>query len=273
MIGASDRIDLAAGVSLSNGRLGDVVRGSSWPLNDSGIFVLGRVGRPLDVVVRELAEAFDLPLDVARFDVLQFVWTLNALALVNVVQSGSRLRRLADWLVLVLRLAPAGALPTPLTRRRPLDTGSARRGVASGLRASSSRAIAIAAVSTIALLPLVGLAGGSGRPAALIVALGIGTGVGVGLHEAGHVALLRGVPSALVVRGHRTFVLHAPLGPVRRSLVAVSGPVMAVGLGLALVVLGAAVSELAVVVLGLPLAAHALSLTVLAGDGRTACGI
>ena len=96
-----------------NAQVADVVRGRSWPLNSSGVFILERVGHRLDVVVREFAEAFDLPLDVARFDALQFIWTLNALALVNVKQSGSRLRRAVEWLGLALRLAPAGALPGP----------------------------------------------------------------------------------------------------------------------------------------------------------------
>jgi len=273
MIAESDCVDLAPGVSLANAHLADVVRGSSWPLNNSGVFILERVGLRLDVVVRELAEAFDLPLDVARFDVLQFIWTLNALALVNVIQSGSRLRRGADWLGLAARLAPAGALPTPITRRRPLDTGSALRGAASSLRASISRVIAIAAASTLALLPLAAIAGGSGRSWCAAVALGVATGMGVGLHEAGHAASLRGVPSVLVLRGRRTFVLHAHLDPVRRSLVAVAGPAVAAALGFGLVGLGAAGAEPSVVILGLPLAAHALSLTVIGGDGRAACGI
>lgn len=273
MIAESDRVDLASGVSLANTHLADVVRGCSWPLNNSGVFLLERVGCRLDVVVPELAEAFDLPLDVARFDALQFIWTLNALALVNITQSGSRFRRMADWLGLAFRLAPAGALPAPITRRRPLDTGSALRGVASSLRGCMSRVIAISAVSTVALLPLAAIVGTSGRLGPLAVTLGVATGMGVGLHEAGHVASLRGVPSALVVRGRRTFVLHAPLGPVRRTLVAVAGPAVAVVAGLALVGLGGMESEPSLVISGLPLAAHALSLTMIGGDGRAACGV
>jgi len=273
VIAESDSVDLASGVSLSNAHLADVIRERSWPLNESGAFILERVGHRLDIIVRELAETFGVPLDVARFDVLQFIWTLNALALVNIIQSGSRLRRVTDWLGLAARLAPAGALPTPITRRSPLDTGSALRGAASSLRASISRVIAIAAASTLALLPLAAIVGGSGRFGSLALALGIATGTGVGLHEAGHVASLRGVPSALVLRGRRTFVLHAPLGPVRRSLVAVAGPAVAAAAGIALVAIGAAGSQPSIVILGLPLAAHALSLTVIAGDGRAACGI
>ena len=98
MIAESDRIDLASGVSLSCMHVADVVRGCSWPLNSSGAFVLERAGDRLDTVVNELASAFDLPVDVARFDVLQFVWTLNAQALVNVRQSGTLLRRTADFI-------------------------------------------------------------------------------------------------------------------------------------------------------------------------------
>ena len=273
MIAASDRIDLASGVSLSHSQVADVVRGRSWPLNSSGVFILERVGQRLDDVVRELAEAFDLPLDVARFDALRFIWTLNALALVNVEQNGSRVRRGVEWLGFALRLAPAGALPSSITRRRPLDTGGVLRGVVSALGASTGRVSAIATVATAALLPLTATVSGSGPSGSLALALGVATGVGVGLHEAGHVATLRGVPSALVTRGPRTYVLHAPVGPARRSLVAVAGPALAAVTGLALVVLGAAGSEPVIVCLGLPFAAHALSLTVIGGDGRAACGL
>jgi hypothetical protein len=273
MIVDTDHVDFPLGVSMSNGHLEDVVRGRSWPLNDSGVFVLGRVGRPLEAVVRELAEAFGLPLDVARLDVLQFVWTLNALALINVVQSGSRFRRSADWLGLAARLVPAGALPAPIARRHPLDTGGLRRAVVSSLRATGFRVVIIAAASTIALLPLAAVLGGQGDVLLLALALGAGTGIGVGFHEAGHVASLRGVSSALVLHGRRTFVLHAPLGSGRRSLVAISGPAAAVATGLVFVVSGATIVSPGLVLLGLPLAAHALSLTVVGGDGRSACGI
>lgn len=271
MIVDTDRLELPSGVSSAGGQLEDVVRGCKWPLNASGTFVLGRVGCPLETVVRELAETFDLPLDVARFDVLRFVWMLNALALVNLVHSGSRLRRSADWFALAVRLLPAGALPTPMARRCPLDTVSVRRAVASTLRAASGRVAAVTASSTVALLAFVAAVGGRGFVLAL--ALGAGTGIGVGLHEAGHAASLRGIPSALVCRGLRTFVLHAPVGAGRRSLVAVSGPGVVVAAGLVLVVTGAMTVAPWLVILGLPLAAHALSLTVIAGDGKSACGI
>ncbi len=194
MIAETDHVDLPPGVSVSGGQLEDTVRGCSWPLNESGAFVLGRAGRPLGAIVCELAEAFGLPLDVARLDVLRFVWKLNAVALVNVVRSGSHLHRSADWLGLAVRLVPAGALPTPVSRRRPLDTGSVPRGVVSSFRASGSRVVAVATASTIALLLLAAALGGGSSMLVLAVALGTGTGIGVGLHEAGHVASLRGVP-------------------------------------------------------------------------------
>ena len=273
MIVESDRVDLPSGVSVDGGYVEDVVRGCSWPLNDSGAFVLGCVGTPLDAVVRDLAGTFSLPLDVARRDVLRFIWMLNSVALVNVVHGGSRLRRCSDWLGLAARLVPAGALPTPLARRRSLDTRSVPRALVSSLRAAGSRVIAVATGSTIALLPLSAALGGRGDAYALVLALGAGTGLGLGLHEAGHVVSLRGIPSALVLRGRRTFVLHAPLGSRRRSLVALAGPAGVVAVGLALVAGGAAIVAPSLVVFGLPLTSHALSLTVVGGDGRAACGI
>ena len=54
MIVDKDHVDLPSGVSMSNGHLEDVVRGRSWPLNESGAFVLGRAGRPLEVYLDAL---------------------------------------------------------------------------------------------------------------------------------------------------------------------------------------------------------------------------
>ena len=80
-------------------------------------------------------------------------------------------------------------------------------------------------------LQLAAVAGAAGSVFLLAIALGAGTGIGLGLHEAGHVASLRGVPSALVLRGRRTFVLHAPVGERRRALVALCGPGVVVMVG------------------------------------------
>lgn len=273
MIVDSDHVVLPVGVTVVGGHVEDVVRGCHWPLNDTGDFVLARVGTRVDEVVRDLADAYSLPLEVARRDVLQFIWTLNALAIVNIGHDGSRLRRWVDWLVLATRLIPAASLPAPVTSRRALETGTTLRAVASALRASGSRVLTVASAVAIVLLPLAAALGGRGGEALVVVAIGVGTGLGVGLHEAGHVVTLHGVPSALVLRGRRTFVLHAPLGTCRRSLVALSGPAATVAVGLALIVAGNLLVSPLLVILGLPLAAHAFSLSALGGDGRIACGI
>ena len=273
MIVDTDRVEIPTGVSIGVGCLEDIVRGRGWPLNNAGGFVLERVGTPLDVVARELAAACCIPTDVARHDVMQFIWALNALALVNIVHRGSRLRRWTDWLVLAARLIPAAALPAPVTRRRALDTETVSRAFASVLRASGSRVLSISSVSAIALLPLVASLGGRGSAFVVAVGLGVGTGLGVGLHEVGHAITLRGVPSALVLRGRRTFVLHGAVGEVRRSLVAVAGPGLAAAVGLVPVVAGNLLVSPLLVTLGLPFVAHAVSLSALGGDGRSACGI
>ena len=126
MIAARDRLSLAPGVTVEHGRLADAVRGDSWPLNASGAFVLARVGVPVGLIVRELADVFSLSDEAARADVLRFAWHLNALALVNVESGVPRSRRLADWIRLAVRLAPAGALPAPPragARSTPVPSG------------------------------------------------------------------------------------------------------------------------------------------------------
>ena len=122
MIAATDTVALAPGVEIRQELLRDAVRGHAWPLNASGAFVLARAGRPLGEVASELADAFSLSASEARGDVLRFVWQLNRLALVNIERTASSLGQLVDWLRLAARLAPAGALPAPITRRRAIDT-------------------------------------------------------------------------------------------------------------------------------------------------------
>lgn len=271
MLADTDRLSLAPGVVLRRGQLADNVRGAAWPLNGSGAFVLARTDAPVGRIVCETADAFALPIETARGDVLRFAWHLNALALVNIERRGSRLRRLADWIVLAARLAPGGGLPVASARRHPLDTGSVARAVASSLAATFTRVLAVAAVATLVAGQLLVVVGSPGLVFPL--ALGLGTGAGLGLHEAAHAAALRGVPSALVTRGRRTYVLHAVVTPVRRTVVALAGPFAVAALGVALVVGGAALAAPGLVIAGCPLAAHALALTAVGGDGRVACGL
>jgi hypothetical protein len=269
VIAEADALSLPPGVRVERGSLADSVRGTAWPLNGSGAFVFERTGISVGQIARELADAFALPIEAARRDVLSFAWHLNALALVNVERKEPLLRRCADWLVLLIRLAPAGAFPARVARRRALDTRTTPRAIGSCLLAVFPRTSAVAGISIVAMLPFLGAAGASGIGVAL--ALGLATGLGLGLHEAGHAALLRGVPSALVVRGRRTFVLHAAVGESRRSVVAVAGPLVAALVGVAFSRGGAGLAEPGLALAGCPLAAHALALTVVGGDGRIAC--
>ena len=198
MIAATDTVVLAPGVEIRKGLLRDAVRGHEWPLNTSGAFVLARSGQPLGEVASELADAFSLSASEARGDVLRFVWQLNCLALVNIERTASSLGQLVDWLRLAARLAPAGAMPAPVTRRRAIDTRSAARALASTFKAVLRRVVVVAAIANILAVHVAVILGAG---PVVPVLLGLATGLGLGLHEAAHAALLRGVPSALVVRG------------------------------------------------------------------------
>lgn len=271
MLADADKLLFPVGVSLADGMLSDEVRGTSWPLNGSGAFVLDRLGRPIEEVVGDLARAFTLPPECARRDVLRFAWYLNTLALVNVERAGSPLRRAAVWCGLAARLMPAGTLPPPVACRRALDTTSLFRAFGTCLVAAARRSLVIAGLTTASVLQFEMFLGAPDLLVPLFV--GCGTGVGVALHEAVHAASLRGVPSAFVTRGRRTYVLHAAVGASRRTLVAVAGPLAVSGLGVALVLVGVLVSMPFLAVGGCPLCAHALCLTVAGGDGRAACGL
>lgn len=269
MLVDSDRLSLPPGVVLRDGTLADAVRGTAWPINGTGAFVVARSGSTVAQIAGEIAAAFSLPLEAARRDVLRFAWHLNALALVNVSPTGSRVRRATAWLGLALRLAPLGATPGAVARRRALDTATTVRAIGSTFRALAPRVVAVGGTSVVLAAQLTLVAGAV--TVVLPLAVGAGTGIGLAIHEAAHSASLVGVPSALVTRGRKTSVLHAPVGPRRRALVALSGPLVACSIGAALVSAGLALSAPELAVTGCPLAAHALGLTVAAGDGRVAC--
>jgi Coenzyme PQQ synthesis protein D (PqqD) len=271
MLSAGDCGSFPAGVQVCDSMLVDEVRGDAWPMNGTAAFVLERVGAPLGAVIDELARGFGLPVDRARDDVLAFVLALNAQLLLNIEHRGSALRRWATLASLALRLAPTGLLPSLPARRRRLDTGTARWALVTALVAVAPRAALVALLVTIFSLQIVMAAGAAGVVLAVLV--GAGAGAGIALHEAGHAAALVGVPAALVLRGRRTFVLHRPVGNRRRIAVALAGPGPVAALGATLATIAIVAHEPLLLVVGLAPAAHALSLTVATGDGRSACGL
>ena len=131
--------------------------------------------------------------------------------------------------------------------------------------------MAITVLAFVVALELsVALRGGN-----LVLAAITGLGVGLGLlvHEWGHASALLGRPAALVIAGRRTFVLHGKLEPTRGALVAAAGPGAAAALGTLVLAASDLAGILQLVPLGGALAAHAAGLTVVAGDGRAACGL
>ena len=77
--------------------------------------------------------------------------------------------------------------------------------------------------------------------------------------------------SSCAGRGHASFMRPWPLGD--EQPVALVGPLAVAALGLALVLGGVLATSPAAAIAGCPLAAHALALTVVGGDGRVACGL
>jgi hypothetical protein len=237
VIALDDRVSLAPAVAVEDGLVVDSVRGLRVPASPAALLVLAHAdGRSIRSVGAVLARHGAQEGD---RDALDFCAELNRRLLVNVaVAPSSALRR-------ALTAAAHGILWRAPARR----VRSTVRGLA---------------VSTAVLAALV-------VPPALFVhawPLAVGVSVGVGLHEAAHALALHGVPRALVLHGIRPTFLHPPLDAARSLLVAASGPLAPSLAGLlALVVWNGAAAACA------PLAAHALGLTVLAPDGRNACGL
>jgi hypothetical protein len=265
MLGPADTIGLSPGVRVENGAVTDDARGARFPVNDTGLFVLHRAGRPLGEIARELALQHGLEAERARADVLRFAFTLNRAQLVNVHAGGGVASRAVAWLRVAVRLAPAGMLPSRNVRRFALDTSTPASAVGDAVGALRWRSVTLALAAVLLAAP------GGLTPG--VLALGLGVGGGLVAHEAGHAALLTGVAAALVIVGLRTFVIHPTLTPARRRAVATAGPAGAVVLGVAVVCAAWASGAPELGLAGCAPAAHAIGLTVATGDGRAACGL
>jgi hypothetical protein len=241
VIAVSDAIELPPGVELRDDALVDMVRQCAIPLNAAALAVLRAA--TVDDAAETLAAAGAAD---GRRDALSFCHELNARGLLNVrIPLGARLlRRLHGLRYGLILHAPVRRIDVP--------------GAAGVARAVAPSAALLAA----ALLPLGVLAGVVAAAAAVV------TGAGIVLHEVGHALALRGLPYALILDGLRPELLHERVAGQRGALVAAAGPLMP---ALVAVCLSLAFTPIAPVLA--PLAAHALGLSVLAEDGRRACGL
>jgi hypothetical protein len=237
VIALEDRVSLAPGVLVEADAVVDSVRALRVPASPSAVLVLNHAdGRTIAEVGEVLARngAKD-----GNRDALDFCTELNRRLLVNVrIQPSSGLRRRAAAALRGL------ILHGPARRVRSLPLGLA----------------ASTCTLAVALVP----------PALLLRAWPLAAGVcaGVVLHEAAHAVALHGLPHALVLHGIRPTLVHPRLGDARALVVATAGPLVpALGAFAVVSVWNAAATACA------PLAAHALGLTVLAPDGRNACGL
>ena len=241
MIGLRDDIELAPGVELRNAALVDELRGSPIPLNPTAALV---------VTARSISAAAALLEDAGarhgEHDALAFCNELNARALLNVrIPFAERVRRR------VAALRYGVVLHAPLQRIHVAGPVAVARAVAP-----------LGLLLTVALLPVAVVAGALALPAALA------SGSGIVVHEAAHAIALRGKRYALLVDGLRPALLHERVTGIRALAVATAGPLAPALLAVVLAVAWRpAAPALA------PLGAHALALSVLAEDGRNACGL
>jgi hypothetical protein len=237
MIALEDRVSLAPGVSVEGDAVVDPARSLRVPASASAVVVLTYAdGRTISEIGAALTRTGAAD---GERDALDFCAELNRRLLVNV------------WI-----------RPASLVRRR---LAGAVRGIILHGPARRMRSLPLGlAASTFALGAFV-------MPLALLLhawPLAVGVCAGVALHEAAHAAALHGVPHALVLHGIRPTLVHPRLGATRALVVAVAGPLVpALGALVAVSVWNPAAAACA------PLVAHALGLTVLAPDGRNACGL
>lgn len=242
MIEPEDRVELAPGVVVDEDGVVDLVRRATVRANATALLLLAHANGCTIAQLGELLERAGA--DDGVRDARTFCAQLNRQLLVNVrMRRGEPLRR---------RLAAARFGVRLRAPRRRVDGRSTLKVM---------RALApVGAALTLVTLPLAVLAG------AWTLALAVGAGVV--LHELAHAVALHGIPRALVLDGLRPSVLHPRLGSARTTVAAVAGPLVP-----SLTALGVIVLARSAALSCVPLAAHALGLTVLAPDGRNACGL
>lgn len=263
MIAAQDRIALAPCVELRANGLYDDVRGVALPLNATGAVI---VDAPTPAAASyELRLDFAVDEERALADTLGFCAELNERLLLNVSPARGAPVFAMRWLLLLPFMLAARSLPRLPARRRHVDTSSARAiavtGVCATLPFASFAAVGAAVVASLVL----GGLGAASASATLVLAVAVGGGVV--LHELGHLAMLRGVPTCAVTRGGRFWLLHRALDRRREVVVAAAGPTAVLLVAAILLALPGPPATVA----GLALSLHALGLTVLTADGRTLC--
>jgi len=237
VIAPEDRISLAPGVTLDGDVVVDPVRGLRVAASPAAALVLAHADGRSIAAVGELLSRHGA--ENGQRDALEFSAELSRRLLVNV------------------RIRPAA-----FVRRR---AAAARRGIF--LHAPPRRVGSL----PMGLALVAGVLTAVTAPFGLLVGAWpfvVGVAGGVVLHEAAHAVALRGIPRALVLNGVRPSLLHPPLGRGRAVVVAAAGPVVPALAGLLAVLLWHPSAPACA-----PLAAHALGLTVLAPDGRNACGL
>jgi hypothetical protein len=263
VIAAHDRIALPTSVELRAGGVYDHVRGLALPLNATGA-VIADASTPA-AASRSLRLGFAVDEERALADALGFCAELNERLLLNVSPARGTPALALRWIAHLPFMLLARRLPRIPARRRHVDTSTPRAILVTGVRATLPFAL-FAAIGTLFVASLV-LGGLGAASASTTLTLSLAVGAGVVLHELGHMALLRGVPTCVVTRGARLWLLHRAVDRRREAAVAGAGPTTA----LATAALLLALPGFSATIAGLALSLHALGLTVLTADGRTLC--
>lgn len=263
MIAPHDRITLPPLVERRAHGVYDHVRGLTLPLNATGAMI---VDAPTPAAAsRALQVGFAVDGERALADAVGFCAELNERLLLNVSPDRGTPTLALRWVALLPFMLPARRLPHVPARRRHVDTSSLGTILVTGVRATLPFASA-AAVCTFAVASL--LLGGLGAfSASATLVLAAAVGIGVVLHELGHLALLRGVPTCAATRGARLWLLHRAIDRRREVVVTAGGPTAALAVAAALL----SIPDPSATVAGLALSVHALGFTVLTADGRTLC--
>lgn len=267
MIDLNDQVELPAGVEVCEGWLRDDVLGQAYPLaGTASVYLeLMRERRRLGVIVAIVARRYDIDEETVAADLIGFVEKLNAGHLVNIRRSPVGWLRM--WTDLLVNAALARSFPERHVTRHAVHSGGFARHLL------SLSAVLLRNTMPVWLLPAgaLMLLGWLLKSELVIVLAPAIAAVFVCLviHEFGHAIAIRaaGGSSYVITAGWDVAIIHSVTRPA--PVIHASGPALAGGVGVGLVLGSLLIGSPFAASLAVPFLLNLAGLTVLSKDGRS----
>lgn len=263
-------VRLVEDVELRGTVLWDSARGRGWPVNPMGKFILSEMPATESGISSSLSARSGMPIEFAQEHVSSFVALLRSRALV-VAHRRDFAATVLHLQAAALGLLAAGVSGTtsPSPRRYGVSSHSYTAIALSVLRGTARSAATLAILAALGLVLVLGPL--HSISPLTIITLSLALGGGVVVHELGHALVLKGVPTAVVVRSMRPSILHPPLSKRRAFATTIGGPVAGLGVGAVLVSAAAIFGSSYLALAAIVTVCQGAGLTCLSSDGRKLC--